>query len=166
MAYFGRSKNKIQEPYNLSDMYSGYIDSLNSKDKYAVRRQDFIKIAGDFNKRIVDGILGGQVFVMPKKLGWIFIQKWKPKKIRGYFQFIDWKTSVEKSKQIYHENPHTDGYRYKVRWQTKNSGSTRGATNYYFKATRTFSRALAKILKSAINDYYTRVYIEQKGTEK
>lgn len=170
--FFSRGLNKIQNPYNLTDIYPKYVEYVEKKEKYILSQSDFIKVCGEFNKRVVEAILDGKTFYMPSAMGHIDIQKletFDPK----YDGYIDWPNSVKYGKQIYHTNPHSDGYRYRVVWWRLDNQSRGGSKLYNFTACRDFKRTLAKLLKDRKVDYYeNRRYgkrrvktIEQKKTD-
>lgn len=55
-------------------------------------------------------------FKMPFGLGFIQIGKYKPKILSAESLSVDYKTSKEYNKRIYHLNEHSDGYKYRLYW--------------------------------------------------
>lgn len=53
---------------------------------------------------------------MPYGLGSICIVKYKPKSYTPKSLSIDYKTSKEEGKKIYHLNEHSNGYKYRLYW--------------------------------------------------
>ena len=55
-------------------------------------------------------------FKMPYGLGFIQIGKYRPKNLDSESLSVDYKTSNELGKRIYHLNEHSDGYKYRLYW--------------------------------------------------
>ena len=55
-------------------------------------------------------------FKMPYGLGFIQIGKYKPKSLTPDSLSVDYKTSKEYDKRIYHLNEHSNGYKYRLYW--------------------------------------------------
>lgn len=55
-------------------------------------------------------------FKMPYGLGFIQIGKYKPKTLTPKYLSIDYKSSKEYNKHIYHLNEHSNGYKYRLYW--------------------------------------------------
>ncbi len=55
-------------------------------------------------------------FKMPYGLGFIQIGKYKPKTFTPKSLSIDYKSSKEYNKHIYHLNEHSNGYKYRLYW--------------------------------------------------
>lgn len=55
-------------------------------------------------------------FKMPYGLGYIQIGKYRPKTYTEQSLSVDYKTSKEYGKRIYHLNEHSDGYKYRLHW--------------------------------------------------
>lgn len=71
---------------------------------------------------------------------------------------IDWKATKEEGKPIYNFNFHTDGYSYWWKWYKKSSRQYLSQF-WYFKASRTTSRELAKYLNKP-GSQYGQMYAE------
>ena len=55
-------------------------------------------------------------FKMPYGLGYIQIGKYKPKSLNTQSLSMDYKSSKDYNKRIYHLNEHSDGYKYRLYW--------------------------------------------------
>lgn len=55
-------------------------------------------------------------FKMPCGLGFIQVGKYRPKTLSPQSLSVDYKTSKEYDKKIYHLNEHSDGYKYRLYW--------------------------------------------------
>jgi len=152
VAFFGRGLNKIKDPYTSIDFYAGYIDWIEGKELYTVNRKDFIKIISDFNKIAVEKIFEGKELQLPSGLGKIWIVKSRDNSPKKTEAVIDWEATNKAGKVIYYRNQHSNGYRYRIRWD--NNTNTKHANKYYLVPCRAMKRALAKIIKAKENDYY------------
>jgi len=76
MPFFGRGKNKIQNPVTLKEMYLDYIKD--KEGEYKVTLREYIDIASDYYQSIVEYILyrAGEV-KLPYGLGSMSIKKKK-----------------------------------------------------------------------------------------
>lgn len=59
---------------------------------------------------------GSDGFKMPYGLGFIQIGKYKPKTFNLKSLSVDYKSSKEFNKCVYHLNEHSDGYKYRLYW--------------------------------------------------
>ena len=55
-------------------------------------------------------------FKMPYGLGFIQVGKYRPKSMTAKSLSVDYKSSKEYNKKIYHLNEHSDGYKYRLYW--------------------------------------------------
>ena len=55
-------------------------------------------------------------FKMPFGLGFIQIVKYQPKELTINSLSVDYKTSKELDKRIYHLNEHSDGFKFRLYW--------------------------------------------------
>ena len=53
---------------------------------------------------------------MPHGLGYVCVVKYKPKSYTNGSLSVDYKSSKEFGKRIYHLNEHSDGYKYRLYW--------------------------------------------------
>ena len=153
MAFFGRGKNKIVNPYNLADIYPDYVEWVGSKELYTLSRTDFIRVLNDFNKGVAQALLDGETFQTPAGMGSFRIIKSKNNMPITKSGMIDWVQTNKIGKVVYFRNQHSDGYRYKLKWEKSGQGP-RNLRHYYFLPCRTFKRTLAKIIKARETDYF------------
>lgn len=151
--YFGRGKNRIKDPYTLTDLYEGYIKWVEQKELYTVRRADFVKIISDFNNIVAQKLLAGQDFYMPAGMGRFRIVKSKNNSPVTTVSAVDWLETNKIGKIVYFRNQHSNGYRYKLKWDVTGQGVKNG-NKYYFVPCRNFKRTLAKIIKARETDYF------------
>lgn len=59
---------------------------------------------------------GSEGFKMPYGLGFVQIGKYKPKTFNPKSLSVDYKSSKEFNKCVYHLNEHSDGYKYRLYW--------------------------------------------------
>lgn len=55
-------------------------------------------------------------FKMPYGLGFVQVVKYKPKSITQQSLSVDYKSTKEYNKHIYHLNEHSDGYKFRLYW--------------------------------------------------
>ena len=150
--FFGRSKNKIKNPYTLSNFYPEYIDWIDGKELYTLRQADFVNIISDFNKVVVEKLLEGKEFQMPAGMGRLKILKSKDGRPRISKSAIDWAATNKIGKVVYFVNKHSNGYRYKIKWEISQAGAN--SSKYYLIPCRDFKRNLAKVIKERKTDFY------------
>lgn len=154
--YFGRSENRIKNPYNLSDMYKAYADDNKGNVLYLIDKNKFYDICSEYYNEVVKSILyDGKEFKMPFSIGEIYIRKYKPQlsDIKKRTSFIDWKNTAKLGKIVYHLNEHSDGFKYTIKWKKKKN-MIRYIDIYKFVPTRNFKRTLASIIKNKESDYF------------
>jgi hypothetical protein len=153
MAYYGRGKNRIQNPYTLLDMYKDYISSVDTGSPYDVSCEEYMKICNLFYQALIDYLfLNNGKWVLPYNIGSMSVRKRKINVNKDELS-PDWKMTTEHGKMIYHLNEHSSGYMYRLNWEKwnhiqKNKGL------YNFILTRTNKRRLAKLIKSGKYDYF------------
>lgn len=154
MAYYGRNKNKIQEPYTVPDFYTDYIKTVDEGSPYHVSYEEYAAIVRDFFKEVANEILAkASTFRMPYRLGSLRIVKLKSNMSRNRRYSVDFNLTNKFGKTIYHLNEHSGGYKYMFKWD-KVENQTKHNSFYRFKATRTNARELAKNIKNKIIDYF------------
>lgn len=97
----------------IIDMYKQYKKDYGDDVDY----KQFKDILDKFNEQILNCLLqssGG--FKMPFGLGYVQIVKYKPKSMAPKSLSVDFKSSAEYGKIIYHLNEHSDGYKYRLYW--------------------------------------------------
>lgn len=93
-------------------MYKQYIKDGNDTSYFV-----FKTILERFNQIVLEKLLNdSEGFKMPYGLGYIQIVKYKPKTMSGKSLSVDYKSSAEYGKTIYHLNEHSDGYKFRLYW--------------------------------------------------
>ena len=131
----------VKQSYTISDIFEEYhkID----KDMPYVR---FKRILGQFNTNLRHLLLeGSEGFKMPYRLGYLQIVKYKPKTYTDKSLSVDYKTSKELNKKIYHLNEHSDGYKYRFYW-SKNTNTIPDIYKYQVQLVRKNKRDLAQLI--------------------
>lgn len=152
--FFSRGKNRIQNAFNVSDMYKEYIKDKEKGTTYFVNKPIFTQVCDLFYSEVSEQILKGKSFKLPFGLGEIEITKRKIPSYKTNDRSVDWPATLKYGKKIYYLNEHTNGYNYGIDW--KNITQCRYARSYRFIGTRTLKRTLAKLVKNKEQDYYER----------
>lgn len=152
MAFYSRGKNRIQDPYCLPDMYVEYIKDIPVDSPLYVTYKDYVAINNLFWKEMSHKIIDdGLTFHMPFMMGDTFVEKVK----LNYNNRlpINWQLTTETGKVIYNLNEHSDGFKYRFKWNKK---VCTFKNNYLFKLvyTRSNKRKLAHNIKVKKNDYF------------
>lgn len=153
--YFGRGKNRVQSPYNLSDMYIKYAEEHKDNPIYDVDKELFYALCSEFYEQVVEKIVKeDKDFNMPFSVGSLYIRKYQPEMsdIKKRTSFIDWKNTAKLGKIVYHLNEHTNGFKFTIKWKKKQN-VIRYVEIYKFVPTRNFKRTLAHVIKTKGNDY-------------
>jgi len=154
--FFGRGKNKIQSPYTLKDTYLFYKNEVDDNPVYDLEYSEYVAITTEFYKAMMDHILlKAGTFYMPYGLGDIYIVKAKLKLENIDHKQLDWKTTNEVGKRVYHLNEHSNGYKYLFQWE-KFRSRIKKLYIYRFQLTRDNKRRLAQLIKSGEYDYYLK----------
>lgn len=103
---------RIKKSATIIDMYKSY------KDEYGdVEYAQFKQILDKFNDILLHMLFyDSKVIKLPLGLGTIGIVKYKPKHMNDKSLSVDYKSSKEYGKKIYHLNEHSDGYKYRLYW--------------------------------------------------
>jgi hypothetical protein len=150
--FYGRTKNKIQSPYTLPDIYKEYIKDIKESSPYYVSYSTFIKITTFYINKIVHVVLDKSMsFYLPCRLGSFQIVKKKTKPIGR--SFIDWPETERLGKRVLLNNNHTNGYKYLWYWGRSAGGVSNGYL-YKFIPARANKRKLAYLLKNRLKDYF------------
>lgn len=112
--------------------------------------QQYVEVIKRSNTLIGEAILTNPYgFKLPAQLGYIAIDKFKPKK-GSNIKPIDWITTNQTGKLTYLTNLHSFGFIYVIKWY-KNPNK-KNSDCYVFKAQKLLKRALAKKIKAG-KDY-------------
>lgn len=97
----------------IRDMYAQY----HKDNKNDVSYNTFKTILNEFNSELKNCLLeSSEGFKMPFGLGYVQIVKYKPKSYTRKSLSIDYKSSAQYGKIIYHLNEHSNGYKYRLYW--------------------------------------------------
>ena len=155
MAFFGRGKNKIKNPYNLSDIYEFYLNQVGNNSLYKVEKSEYVEIVGDYYKAIVEYVLEGGRFKLPFKLGELYIIKRKVDFTTIKSMTPDWALTNKVGKKVFHLNEHSGGFKYLFYWN-KTYQILKNLYFYRLVLTRTNKRKLAKLIKECGYDYFEK----------
>jgi len=154
--YFGRGKNKVVDPYTFRDMYPIYMEGVEGNNTYECEYQEYVDINSDFYKSMMDHILEKSgSFKLPYNLGELSVLKRKVDLLKLKTSGLDWKTTNEIGKNVYHLNEHTSGFKYNFQWNKKGKRVT-NLYLYRLVMTRSNKRRLAKLIKSGDYDYFEK----------
>lgn len=104
---------KNKKSYTLADMYKAYT----KENEIDIDYERFKTVLDKFNDEVKTAILErSEGFKMPFGLGYIRIVKYKPKRLDRKSLSIDYKSSREIGKTIFHLNEHSGGYKYRLYW--------------------------------------------------
>lgn len=118
-----------------------------------ITSQQYVDIVKRSNELIATAILENPYgFKLPEQLGYIAIDKFKPKK-GSRIKPIDWITTNKTGKLTYLTNLHSFGFIYVIKWY-KNP-NRKFLDCYVFKAQKKLNRALAQKIKAGKD--YTKI---------
>ena len=104
------------------------------------------RILDEMCKVILEHVLErSEGFKMPYGLGFIQIGKYTPKSISSQSLSVDYKSSKEYGKRIYHLNEHSDGYKFRLYW-SKIPRTFPDRYKYQLSLVRKNKRDLAKLI--------------------
>lgn len=141
------------DSFTIKDFYLSYINCVKENELYQVDYKTFRNIVTEYFKYIRDAVIEeGRTIKLPARLGTLSVIKHKPKRYSAPSLRIDFKTSNELGKIIYHLNEHSRGFKYRFLWSKKNV-IAKGNADYKLVMTRANKRRLAKIIKNNERDY-------------
>lgn len=154
--FYGRGKNRIQDPYTIADTYKKYKEDKDTGSPYDVSYKVYKAIVTGYLKYCAQRVLDGFKVKMPHNLGTFQIIKKKMnfKSNMQYKRNINWKETQKLGKIVYHYNPHTSGYKYLFYWDRNAGNKARNILKYRFVPTRTIKRELARLIKEEKRDYF------------
>lgn len=153
MAFFGRGKNTIQNPYTFKHMYEEYIKDKDEDSPYYITYKEFVNICSDFTKEMMKEVLEKNYeFKLPYRLGFCKVIKKKVNNKSRNAPF-NWEATNKAGRIVRHFNDHTEGYKYLFRWSKRN---VIFKYNWLYRLifTRTNKRELARLIKHEKMDYY------------
>lgn len=126
----------------IIDMYKQYKKDYGNDVDY----RQFKDILDKFNEQVLSCLLqssGG--FKMPFGLGYVQIVKYKPKSMTTKSLSIDFKSTAEYGKIIYHLNEHSNGYKFRLYW-SKTPQTFPDRYRYQLQLVRQNKRQLAQLI--------------------
>ena len=129
-----RNKNS----HGFIDMY----DTMPIEVSYFAYKAILQEMCKVILKHILDGSDG---FKMPSNLGYIQIGKYRPKSYTEKSLSVDYKSSKELNKRIYHLNEHSDGYKFRLYW-SKSHQYFPDMYKYQLSLVRANKRRLAQLI--------------------
>lgn len=153
MAFWGRGKNRVQNPYTFKDMYKEYIKDKEEESPYNVDYNTFVSLCSEFYKEISEHILNGGIYFLPYRMGNISVIKRLPKKMTKFALSPDWETTAKIGKLVMHTNDHSNYYKYRFHWSKKDC-YVKHKTYYRLVFTRKNKRTLAQKIKSGEYEYF------------
>lgn len=155
--FFGRGKNKIQNPYTIQDVYINYLSNCDN-DLYKLKYNIYKNILCDYYKGMIDYLFETSLpYKLPYNLGEFQIIKKRTyaSSQNGRFTSIDWSKTNKVGKTVYHLNDHSNGYKYLFTWNKRQCRS-KAIRKYRFIPTRANKRKLAYYIKNKIKDYFEK----------
>lgn len=126
----------------IIDMYKQYRKDYGNDVDY----RQFKDILDRFNEEILSCLLqSSEGFKMPFGLGYVQIVKYKPKSMTPKSLSIDFKSTAEYGKTIYHLNEHSNGYKYRLYW-SKIPQTFPDRYRYQLQLVRQNKRQLAQLI--------------------
>lgn len=126
----------------IIDMYKQYRKDYGNDVDY----KQFKDILDRFNEEILSCLLqSSEGFKMPFGLGYVQIVKYKPKSMTPKSLSIDFKSTAEYGKIIYHLNEHSNGYKYRLYW-SKIPQTFPDRYRYQLQLVRQNKRQLAQLI--------------------
>jgi hypothetical protein len=149
-----RGKNKLQNPYTLPDMYCEYISHFSEDHPYHIPYSEYSEVVSDYLKYVSElVVVKSMTFKLPFRMGAISVYKHKPIFQSVNKMSIDWKKTRELGKVVYNFNEHSNGFRYRFRWD-RNGSLDKYLVLYAFKPSRQNARLVASLVKERKNDYF------------
>lgn len=146
----------------IRDMYAQY----HKDNKNDVSYNTFKTILNEFNSELKNCLLeSSEGFKMPFGLGYVQIVKYKPKSYIRKSLSIDYKSSAQYGKIIYHLNEHSNGYKYRLYW-SKIPQTFPDRYKYQLQLVRQNKRHLAQLIfnhKDYINVDDIQIYKMRVG---
>ena len=146
----------------IRDMYAQY----HKDNKNDVSYNTFKTILNEFNSKLKNCLLeSSEGFKMPFGLGYVQIVKYKPKSYTKKSLSIDYKSSAQYGKIIYHLNEHSNGYKYRLYW-SKIPQTFPDRYKYQLQLVRQNKRHLAQLIfnhKDYINVDDIQIYKMRVG---
>lgn len=153
MAYHGRGKNHIQNPYTLPDIYTAYMEDKEEDSPYNIPYSLFVDLITEYLKEISQNILEGGIYMLPYSMGDISVVGKRPKNLNKKTVRPDWGLFNKSGIYSIYMNDHTDYRKYMFRW-SKMQAKVKNMKSYRLVFTRENKRKLAAKLKSGDYNYF------------
>lgn len=138
-----------KKSYTIIEFYESYNEEFPDTIEY----KEYRTILLDFFKMMAEGLLlKSEEYKLPCGLGSVRIGKKKPKTYTGKSLAIDFKTTRELGKIVYHLNEHSDGFKYRLYW-SKIGLVDRRSWWYRLNMIRYNKRWLAQLIKNKTTDF-------------
>ena len=131
-----------KKSYTTYDMYNNYCRETSDQIPYSTFKQVIDKFNEELKHSIFDQ---SEIVKLPYGLGFIGIVKYKPKTYTPKSLSIDYKSSIEEGRTIYHLNDHSNGYKYRFYW-SKVPQTFPDRYKYTAKLVRQNKRMLAQLI--------------------
>lgn len=122
---------------NSSDFYKMF-----KKENKHISKMEYEQVLDTLFSKIFSTLKEGKSYELPFKLGCFKIIKYKNNK-----KYIDWNNTKKLGKIVYHQNFHSDGFNYRIKWDKRKARLFKGRLIYKFKTVRWFTRDIAKGIK-------------------
>lgn len=130
-----------KQSYTIYDIYKAY-----NSEAVEVSYVRFKRILDTFNRITLESILErSEGFKMPFGLGYVCICKYKPKRYDQNSLSLDYKSSKEEGKHVFHLNEHSNGYKYRLYW-SKTPRTFPDRYKYQLQLVRANKRHLAQLI--------------------
>jgi hypothetical protein len=139
--------------YWIKHIYDSYLEECVNDGVQYVSLKTFQSLWMDYAKYIINKVLyEGLTFTFPYQLGDLYIEKYI---INTKVRAVDYGATRKLGKTVYYTNEHSNGYKYRVKWEKKGIHITNGE-KYRFRLVRGNNRLLAALIKSGEYDYIER----------
>jgi hypothetical protein len=134
-------------------MYEEYIKGVEKDSPYDISYAQFRDICVKYYKRLMDHLFEGDLYIMPYRLGELYITGKRPKNFNKKTLPVDWAQTTKLGKIVNHFNDHSNYYKYRFTWSKKNH-NFKNKTKYRMVFTRANKRRLASIIKSGDYNFF------------
>lgn len=143
--------------HTIKDFYKSYQEYVADNPLYQIEYKTFREIITDYFQYLRDQIIEeGREVKLPCRLGSLYVIKHRPKHLDGRSLRVDYYSTKKYGKLMYHLNEHSDGYKYRFRWDRREC-NVPNRSKYNLVMTRQNKRRLASIIKNNERDYFEKV---------
>lgn len=139
--------------YTLDDYFRSYSDYIKDNILYKVSRKKFYAIVQDYfiflSNELIDK---SKEIKLPARMGTLCVIKKKPARYDNNCLRVDFNSTREENKTIFHMNEHSDGYNFRFHW-AKGGMLVENKTMYELVMSRANKRRLAYMIKVERKDY-------------